>query len=191
MRLALIALALFLTACEKSEQPRVYSVSKTQATQTVAAPANPMPANPGLVAQTSGIGQPSFPKPPTDWTAQDPGAMRKGSWKITRNGATAELAVTAFPGDVGGRMANINRWRTQLGLPAADAEMYDAIHLVKVGDDRGEFIKIQSTDGTRSTVAVTVQKNNVSWFFKLSGDSPVVAVSEKDFAAFLAGTQLP
>jgi hypothetical protein len=163
MHFALLLMALLLTACEKSEQPRVYSVSKSNTLAAVATPTTPMPANPALVAQTSGIGQPTFPKPPANWTAQDPGAMRKGSWKINVNGATADLAVTAFPGDVGGRMANINRWRSQLGLPPGDSEMYDAITLVNVGESRGELIRLKSTDGARSTLAVTVQKNGVSW----------------------------
>ncbi len=191
MRFALLVAALLLTACEKSEQPRVYSVSKSNTTAAVAAPTTPMPANPTLVAQTSGIGQPIFPKPPANWTAQDPGAMRKGSWKINVNGATADLAVTAFPGDVGGRMANINRWRSQLGLPPGNAEMYDAIALVNVGENRGELIRIQSTDGARSTLAVTVQKNGVSWFLKLSGETQAIDATAQDFKTFLASTQLP
>jgi hypothetical protein len=117
--------------------------------------------------------------------------MRKGSWKINVNGATAELAVTAFPGDVGGRMANINRWRSQLGLPPGDAEMYDAIELCSVGESRGELIGIKSADGARSTLAVTVQKNGVSWFLKLTGDAQAVEATTKDLMAFLASTQLP
>lgn len=191
MHFALLVAVLLLTACEKSEQPRVYSVSKSNTTAAVAAPTTPMPANPALVAQTSGIGQPTFPKPPTNWTAQDPGAMRKGSWKVNVNGATAELAVTAFPGDVGGRMANINRWRSQLGLPPGNAEMYDAIALVNVGESRGEIIRIQSTDGARSTLAVTVQKNGVSWFLKLTGETKAVDATTQDLMTFLASTHLP
>ena len=191
MHFALLVAAILLTACEKAEQPRVYSVSKSATTATVATTPAPMPASPGLVAQTSGIGQPTFPKPPSNWTAQDPGAMRKGSWKVNVDGATAELAVTAFPGDVGGRMANINRWRSQLGLPPADAEMYDAIALVNVGESRGEMIRIQSTDGARSTLAVTVQKNGVSWFLKLTGETKAIDATTKDLTTFLANTQLP
>jgi hypothetical protein len=191
MHLALLVAALLLTACEKAEKPRVYSVSKSATTAAAATATTPMPASPGLIAQTSGIGQPTFPKPPSNWTAQDPGAMRKGSWKINVNGATAELAVTAFPGDVGGRMANINRWRSQLGLPPGDAEMYDAIELCSVGESRGELIGIKSADGARSTLAVTVQKNGVSWFLKLTGDAQAVEATTKDLMAFLASTQLP
>jgi hypothetical protein len=88
-------------------------------------------------------------------------------------------------------MANINRWRSQLGLPPGDSEMYDAIALVNVGENRGELIRIKSTDGARSTLAVSVQKNGVSWFLKLSGETQVIDATAQDFITFLASTQLP
>ena len=34
----------------------------------------------------------------------------------------AEMQVSAFPGDVGGKLANINRWRRQVGLGPVDPE---------------------------------------------------------------------
>ena len=36
------------------------------------------------------------------------------------DGAKGELAVTHFPGDVGGDLANVNRWRQQIGLEPID-----------------------------------------------------------------------
>ena len=33
-----------------------------------------------------------------------------------------KITILTFPGDVGGRLANINRWRGQVGLEAATAE---------------------------------------------------------------------
>ncbi len=43
--------------------------------------------------------------------------MRKGSYAL---GGGAEVAITAFPGDVGGVLANVNRWRGQAGLAPVD-----------------------------------------------------------------------
>ena len=117
--------------------------------------------------------------------------MRKGSWKVSAGGGVAELAVTAFPGDVGGRMANINRWRGQLGLEPANAEMYDAISLAKVGDTQGEVIDLRSKDGARGTIAVIARKGDTSWFLKLTGDAAAVAAARGDFLRFTAETRLP
>src|SRR4051812_22881438 len=55
---------------------------------------------------------------PAAWKSKPAGAMRKGSFAVTgENGETADLSITAFPGDVGGDLANINRWRGQIQLP--------------------------------------------------------------------------
>ena len=41
-----------------------------------------------------------------------------------RLNSKAEIAVTVFPGNVGGLTANVNRWRGQIGLaPLAPAEL--------------------------------------------------------------------
>ena len=56
---------------------------------------------------------------PDHWVAQPGAPMRKAGYKITAaDGGTAELTVTAFPGDVGGDLANVNRWRDQSEVPA-------------------------------------------------------------------------
>ncbi len=185
-------LVLGLAGCEPEPKVRSYTVAKTaQPAAPVPAAGPAMPANPALLAQAGAIGSPVFPAAPAGWTAQDPGAMRKGSWKVVAAGGTAELAVTAFPGDVGGRMANINRWRGQLGLPPATAEAYDAISLAKVGEAQGEIVDLRSADGAKATAAILAAKDGVTWFLKLTGDAAAVEAARKDLLAFAAATRLP
>ena len=189
-RAILVAIVATLSGCGQPDQPVTRTVAKSADVHPAAptAPANPaMPASPGLVAQSGSIGKPAFPKAPAGWVEQDPGAMRKGSWKV----GAAELAVTAFPGDVGGRMANINRWRGQLGLEPANAEMYDAIAVARVGEIQGEVIDLRSKDGARGTVAILARKGEVSWFLKLSGEAAAVDAARADFLKFAAETRLP
>lgn len=193
MPFAILALALLLAGCGKPEQPVTRTIPKSAETRPVApvAGSNAMPANPGLAAQTGAIGKPIFPAAPVGWAEQDPGAMRKGSWKVNAGGGNAEVAVTAFPGDVGGRMANINRWRGQLGLAPATGEAYDAISIAQVGETQGEVIDIRSADGAKATVAVMAQRNGVSWFLKLSGDATAVTAARANLLKFAAETRLP
>ena len=54
---------------------------------------------------------------PAHWKPKSGSAMRKGSYTITGEGGEADLAISAFPGDVGGELANLNRWRGQVQLP--------------------------------------------------------------------------
>lgn len=191
MPLALLMAALLLAGCGQADQP----VTRTVPKRTDARPATPtapaMSANPALVAQAGSIGKPTFPAAPEGWTEQDPGAMRKGSWKVSADGGSAEVAVTAFPGDVGGRMANINRWRGQLGLEPADPEMYDAIAIAMVGETQGEVIDLRSKDGARGAVAVMARKGDTSWFLKLSGDAATVTAARAAFLKFASETRLP
>src|SRR5581483_710828 len=66
---------------------------------------------------------------PANWQAKPAGGMRKATFTIPgEGGASAELAVTSFGGDVGGEVANVNRWRGQLQLPPlSDADASAAI----------------------------------------------------------------
>ena len=49
--------------------------------------------------------------------------MRKASFVVEEaDGAKVDISATSFPGESGGLLANINRWRGQLGLHALDAD---------------------------------------------------------------------
>ena len=67
--------------------------------------ANPPPPTPATVA-------PEWTKPP-GWAELPPTSMRLGNF--TAGGGQAEITVMTFPGNVGGLLANVNRWRGQAG----------------------------------------------------------------------------
>lgn len=197
MRNALLAASLLLLpGCEPEPAVRSYAVPR-EAASANGAPAGPanakpaMEASPEMVAAAAKEGQPAFPAAPAGWTAKDPGAMRKGSWSVGPDDAAADLAVTVFPGDVGGRVANFNRWRQQLGLPPGDAAMFDAIQVAKVGTLQGEVVHFASADGAKATRAVLVAHKGSTWFFKLTGPAATVTSAAAAFDAFVAGTRLP
>lgn len=191
-RLLACVLVLGLAGCEPEPQVRTYTVAKAAPAPAKAPePKAAMPADPALVAQAAAAGFPRYPAAPAGWSAKDPGAMRKGSWSVDGPGGPADLAVTAFPGDVGGRVANINRWRSQLGLPPGDAEMLDAVVRASVGATAGEVVDIRSADGAQATVAIIARKGETSWFLKLTGPAATVAAARPAFLAFAAATELP
>lgn len=190
-RLARLALVAMLAGCGQPDQPVTRTVPKAAATPraTNPAPAAPaMPASPALVAQAGAIGKPTFPKAPSGWVEQDPGAMRKGSWKVTAGGGVAELAVTAFPGDVGGRMANINRWRGQLGLaPLADLASVERCDIAP----GLVAVDLRDAKDTDRMITVIAPAGGATWFFKLRGTVAAVESERGAFAAFVrevAGT---
>ena len=79
---------------------------------------------------------------PSGWQVQKGNAVRKGSYAV---GGGAEVAITAFPGDVGGVLANVNRWRLQAGLdPVDDAGLAQAAAPV---DSNGlHFVVVDAAD---------------------------------------------
>lgn len=126
---------------------------------------------------------------PAGWQSEPASAMRKATYRVTgTNGATAELAVTAFPGDVGGELANVNRWRNQLGLaPISAAELTPAVTRLTV--NRLEVSVVDFTNdaspATRMLGAI-VPFGDATWFFKFTG-APELLEAEK--AAFFALVQ--
>lgn len=196
-KLVSIIFGLALVGCKPA--PKIVSYEVNSETTPVAQPASPasdnskMQANAAMQAEAASFGQPKWPEAPAGWTVGAPNAMRKGSWIIHGEGEKkAEMAVTVFPGDVGGLAANVNRWRGQLGLPPADeASILASAQPAQVGVAQGKSFRLVSADGKRSTVAVIVPYSSASWFFKLSGDSSIVDAQTNAFLKFLTQSQLP
>src|SRR5436309_1348724 len=60
---------------------------------------------------------------PKDWTEVAPGEMRRASFRVKGgNGNEADVSVMVLPGNAGGDLNNVNRWRGQVGLAAITDE---------------------------------------------------------------------
>ena len=126
---------------------------------------------------------------PTGWIAKAPGAMRKGSFTVKgADGAEADLSITAFPGDTGGLLANLNRWRGQLALPPlADNQLDGAL---EHADANGLHFEIVDFTGTAKgaparIVGAVLSRPGETWFFKLMGPDALVASQKPAFLDFL------
>lgn len=93
-------------------------------------------------------------KTPDGWQADSdtgkPGAMiqRYATFHMGPAEQQAELTVTALGREVGSLLANVNRWRGQIGLkPVEQAELSQVSKPLKVGDDTGTLIDM-SGNGT-------------------------------------------
>ena len=90
----------------------------------------------------------------------------------------AEITVSMFPGDVGGTVANVNRWRAQIGLaPWGEAEVTQALTQLEVEGGTAmvvEFADEKAQDGKR-LIGVIWPRGTHTWFYKMVGDDAVVA----------------
>ncbi len=217
---ALLSLALLLSGCS-DEEVTTYRVPKEErpASAPMMPAASPAPANagsatsaqPGATAQPagSGMGMTALPglaeqaagfqtpqwTAPADWEAQPLGTMRKGSWKIPGpSGGSAEVSVLVFPGDVGGDLANVNRWAGQVGLGPMTQAQLDAERqqhaLTTASDDTGFFVHFDGPGG-QSVVGAIIPHAGASWFFKLMGDTATVQAQTPAFLDFVRSVRFP
>ena len=128
---------------------------------------------------------------PAHWQAKAASAMRKGSYAVpTAGGAPADLSITAFPGDVGGEAANLNRWRGQLQLaPASETELAAAITRFESGGLK--FAVVDFDNGQQRLLGAIVPFRGSTWFFKLMGPAAPLAQEKPAFIAFLKTVQAP
>jgi len=199
MRHWLFALPLILCACKPEPKISTYEVKSENVAVSPKAKADPATAPRAMVgdanmqAEVASFAEPKWGPIPKTWIATAPNPMRKGSWSITQtDGSKAEIAVTVFPGDVGGDTANVNRWRGQLGLEkVSDEKIKSDQSPINVGNLTGRVYQLASADGKKFTAAVILPKNNATWFFKLTGDTAVVSSEKESFLRMVSLTQLP
>lgn len=188
--LALAAATLLLAGCGE-EKVSVYRVPKEK--EPEAAMAANAPGMGEMAAQavpTAGGGGLDWDVPST-WKSKPPSEMRKASYDVPGG---CDLSVTAFPGDVGGELANVNRWRGQVGLAELRAEELDAaVSRFEANGLRFCVADMRSGDqaDARAIVGASVPFGDSTWFFKLSGPAPAVAAAKPQFLGFLRTVRAP
>ena len=174
------------------------------------APNGPRPAMPpqpmGERTGDSGPGMsaPDLPPPPSPkgalkWTlpkgwseAQGGGSMRFATFKTPYAGKL-EGTVVVLPGPAGGELANVNRWRGQIALPALDeAGLAKARTVLKTKAGQLNVYDFTGEGQTKSRMVagyISTPDGN-TWFLKLTGDADSVAKAKPDFITILGSVRL-
>lgn len=150
------------------------------------APMAAAPAASGPMTMDTAVGSDLAWTAPAGWQSKPASMMRKATFAIvTADGAAAELAITAFPGDVGGEIANVNRWRGQVGLaPLSEADAAAAITRLEAN---GLKIGVVDLAGPSThLLGAMVPYGGATWFFKLTGPDAAVAPTKAAYLEFLA-----
>ncbi len=121
---------------------------------------------------------------PAGWSSLPPGPMQAAKFSVPeKDGAKAEVAVSIFPGDTGGTLANVRRWRGQMGLPDADDATVQASAKPLEGGPSGALVVDLENNG-RSFVGAIVPRGGSWYFYKLVGGAPAVASARESFIVF-------
>lgn len=149
------------------------------------------PPPPGAIAASAAIPTLKW-EAPAHWQAKPATALRKATYTLPGvAGDSAELAVTAFPGAVGGELANINRWRGQLQQPPIpEAALAGAVTRLTVRGLPVAVVEFSGAGGQRLLGAI-VTHGEATWFFKLTGPDALVAAEKPAFLSFLQTLSAP
>jgi len=115
--------------------------------------------------------------------------MRLATFTAGKPEQRVEVAVSAFPGGVGGLLPNINRWRGQLNLPPIGSPDEQPAQQLHVGGFPTTLIDLiappaGTENRSRIVVAMLHQPDRV-WFFKMTGTHDAVETQKQAFEQFL------
>lgn len=121
---------------------------------------------------------------PEGWEELSPSGIRKANFKIASDSGAAEMTITTFPGDVGGTLANINRWRDQIGLqPIAAGELDELGEPCLIANHKALFVRLEGEP--KSILGALLPFHGNTWFFKMMGDTQLVLANDEAMQQFL------
>lgn len=191
-------LVLALIGCDQAE-PTSYLIPKEERSVAAPGPATdadtakqapapssaggPMRVLPGMEEAANAAGDVSYTVP-EGWEELPPSGIRKANLKVKDANGSAELTVLVFPGDVGGDLANINRWRGQIGLDAATPEDLSTLtEAYTISRHPGLYVRLEG--GAQSILGGLLPFHGDTWFFKFQGNSGTVLANEPAMKSFL------
>ncbi|MDR3458026.1 MAG: hypothetical protein P4N60_11310 [Verrucomicrobiae bacterium] len=192
---------LAITGCGR-DTVKVYHVD-TNETTTVAVPPAPvapaaatpsgvMPSTmPAGLAAPDNSGLPALKYTlPAGWQEKALTQMRVASFSVADNGKQADVSVIPMGGMAGGNLANVNRWRGQVGQQPTDEDTIQKMteKIVIAGQDADLFDIAGTSPGSGDAeriIASVLHKDDTAWFFKITGDADLVEKQKPAFIAFL------
>lgn len=145
-------------------------------------------------ASTADAGPESGSKPgwtvPAGWTEQSPGPMQVAKFAAHAGDAHAEVMISALPGDAGGKLPNVNRWRGQIGLPPiTEGDLATQARPLEIPGADTYMVDFNNEATKRAMVAVAVSRSGQTWFYKLLGETAAVSQQKAAFLQFVQTTK--
>jgi hypothetical protein len=147
------------------------------------------PASIPPASNTSSHDSPLTYKAPAGWSPGKVDGLRQVAFEVRDGSKRAEFTVVALAASAGDLLANVNRWREQVHLgPVARGELEGQLKEFPVDSVTGRRVELVAPAGTepRETILGVISTNrDKAWFFKLKGDSELVAKEQERFDSFV------
>ncbi len=134
---------------------------------------------------------------PAQWVQTAPRAMVFRSFSVSGDaGAKVEITVSFFPGDVGGVLNNVNRWRGQMGLRPIEASQLDRMtEALAAPESHATLVDFTGTDARTGQparlIGAIVPRGDKTWFYKMTGNSKVAGEQKDSFVEFVKTARYP
>jgi hypothetical protein len=205
-------LILSVAACKQNRKIEVYPAAKEGAAAPQPGPAkDPHAGVPGmtpgstmpgaggdphagltaeqLAAVGSGGGPQITDTPPAHWKKQALSPMRLASYLVQgEDGASVDISVSTLRRAPGGLLANINRWRDQLGQPPLDeAALKSNSQTLQTSFGDAIVVDIEGLASTADAakdgrmLGAIAEPGDNAWFFKMRGNAALVAAEKANF----------
>jgi len=127
---------------------------------------------------------------PAGWKEVPATEFLLAKYVIQGNGdAKADVSVSSLSGTGGGVVANIIRWRGQLGLPAlSEDELSKQVRTLEMPGGQASVVDMTGTDKARKAarmIGVILPGADQTWFYKLMGDPQIVEQQKDAFTKFI------
>jgi hypothetical protein len=157
----------------------------------VAAPAAPPAMDPSAVPPPPAVEGGLSWTLPKGWTESRAGGMRYATL-VPGTPGKLDVSVVVLPGPAGGEVANVNRWRGQIGLkPVDEAELAKGRRELRSPAGTVALFDFTSEGATKSRmVAGILMARGNSWFVKMVGDAGPVGTARADFIRLLESLRL-
>jgi hypothetical protein len=131
-------------------------------------------------------------KLPAGWKEASGGGQMRYATLTPPVQGKVEVSVIRLPGPAGGELANVNRWRNQIGLaPIGEADLAPARKMVKTA--AGDLAVYDFSSGGEKktrTIAGLASIQGDTWFVKMTGDAEAVASARPAFLDLLGSLHL-
>jgi hypothetical protein len=175
-------ISLILSSCN-NDKVEVYHIPKESVDVAMQSAA-------GSLAAPSPTDNPVQWTKPGGWNAQPLSEMRLGSFKVDgAGGSSADISVTAFPGEAGGLGSNLNRWRGQLQLPSlSDEGLSSVIQRTEVENVPAYLVDFQTENNNPKPsriLGAVFQTADRTWFVKMTGPPDLLESQRQKFLDFV------
>ncbi|MDA7823543.1 hypothetical protein N9A58_08155 [Opitutales bacterium] len=132
-------------------------------------------------AQPASSGHQPTWEAPEHWERKPATQMRVGNYAVSNEaGEALDFSITSFPGEVGGILANVNRWLGQVGMSPTDEQGLSQYLSDRMIDEKPAKLVLAESDEQALYAAILLHKGR-SWFLKLMGDVNLARAEKENF----------